>query len=259
MTETGPTPDESLDFSSAPAAPSALTCAGCQRSIADQYWTVGTAVICRDCQAKFEAGQSPASGLLSRSGRFSRAVLYGFGGMLLGSTVWYLVMKLANLEIGLIAILLGWLVAKGILKGSGNRGGRRYQVLAVLLTYLGIGTAYLPFAVEGALQNRATEVTSADTNAVTPRSDSVLTVEEQAPTAAAAKASSGSGVGALLGAIALLLWGVLSLPVLTLSADAGAAISLLIYGFALMKAWQQTAERRLTISGPFQVGAAPAT
>ncbi len=242
MTDTGSPADDALDFSHSETAASAPTCAGCRRSISDQYWTAGPAIICHDCQAKVAAGQSAPSSLIERSGRFSRALLFGFGGMLAGSTVWYLVMKVANLEIGLIAILLGWLVANGVLKGSGNRGGRRYQVLAVLLTYFGIGTAYLPFAVEASLQQTATtDAGGASTTGAT------------APEAASPAPRSTGFMGFLAG-IAFLIWGILSLPVLTLSGT-GAIISVLIYAFAIMKAWQLTAERRVAISGPFQIGA----
>ena len=67
----------------------------------------------------------------------------------------------ANIEAGLIALLLGFLVGKGVFAGSGRRGGRRYQFLAVTLTYLGIGVAYIPFALEGLRQSARASADSA--------------------------------------------------------------------------------------------------
>ena len=272
MTHPGSAAEDPLDFS-VPVTPTATlpVCSSCGTAISDQYWTAGPAVLCARCRETLAAGQSQASGLASRGRRFSRAALYGFAGMLAGSTVWYLVIKLADLQIGLIAILLGWLVAKGVLRGSGNRGGRRYQVLAVCLTYLGIGMAYFPFAVEAWLKDRpAAEVSrtldpppanaSADVATLAPaeaeaearRLDSVLAAEESAAAQTDGPRKS-PGIIGLVTAAGLMVWSILTLPVLVLG-DSGSIISVLIYGFALLQAWKLTAATRIEIGGPFQVG-----
>ena len=55
--------------------------------------------------------------------------------------------------IGYIALAVGWLVAKAIMKGSNGIGGRRYQVAAVLLTYAAISLAAVPI---GGLNTQST-------------------------------------------------------------------------------------------------------
>lgn len=158
MTAPGTAGDQPLDFT-APAVdkPSNPQCASCKAEIIDQYWSAGPAVLCGNCRDAVELGQTAPAAISARTGRFARALLFGLGGMLAGATVWYLIAKLANLQIGLIAILLGYLVGKGVFEGSGKRGGQRYQILAVILTYLGIGLAYLPFVLEG-MQGESTAV-----------------------------------------------------------------------------------------------------
>ena len=51
-------------------------------------------------------------------------------------------MALTNIEFGLMAIGVGWLVGKAVMKGSNMRGGRRYQILALVLTYFAITLSY---------------------------------------------------------------------------------------------------------------------
>ncbi len=158
MTTPEASPDEPLDFST--STTTTLTCAGCQGPLTDSYWSAGGAVLCADCKAAVEAGQQAAPDPLSRVARLTRATVFGLGGMLVGASVWYLVERFAQIRVGLIAILLGWLVGKAVFIGSGRRGGTHYQILAVVLTYLGFGAAYLPFLL-GAARERGTPLGSA--------------------------------------------------------------------------------------------------
>jgi hypothetical protein len=268
------TGDEPLDFTTPGSeATAAATCAGCKRTITDQYWSAGGAVLCAGCRAAIEEGQQVAPDVMSRAARFGRAVMFGFGAMLIGSAIWYGVAKLLKLEIGLIAILLGFMVGRAVFLGSGNRGGRRYQLLAVFLTYLGIGVAYAPFAIE-AMRDRAvasadspgTAVPSADgappvtsppAEALTAeeeatesrRLDSLLTAAERPATPAPIRPNPFVVAGVVLA-------GVLALPVIvTVGGLPGSLIGLLIYGFAIFQAWRMTAAHRVSFEGPFQIGA----
>jgi hypothetical protein len=72
---------------------------------------------------------------------FPRAILYGAGGALLGSLIYALVGLW--IEIGFVSILVGILVGNGMMNGSGGVGGRRYQVVAVILTYFAVTFAYV--------------------------------------------------------------------------------------------------------------------
>lgn len=273
MTATDPSAEAPLDFSAPAADTSAVTCSACQREITDQYWSAGSAVICESCKTAVEQGQQASTDVTSRTGRFGRALVYGLGGMLLGSAVWYAVAKLANLEVGLIAILLGFLVGRAVFIGSGRLGGRAYQVLAVVLTYLGIGVAYVPFALEAARDSASEVVASDSSTAVTTdslRPVAEMTAEDLSAEArrldsvvAAAEAREqqpreASGLGLFL-AVGVAIGAILTLPVLLIVGGfPGSVISILIYGFAMMEAWKLTKVARLEFSGPFRVGLADA-
>lgn len=267
MTAAGPTPDEPLDFET-PSPPSGgtVTCAACKQPVAGEYWTVDEAVLCGACKATVERSRQVPAGVASRAGRLGRATVLGLGGMLAGAAVWYAVAKLANLEVGLIAILLGWLVGKAVFRGSGYRGGRRYQVLAVALTYVGIGISYTPFAFAEMQRGWTADSTAfaRDSQAAArPLADSasdsvaVETAPSADTTAVTAAAATGKGTSVLVGLVALLAL-VAALPVLVVVTSLpGSLISALIYGFALHQAWQMTGAREIAFGGPFRVGGTP--
>jgi len=125
------------------AAPQPLACRGCQAAIPVEYYAVNGQVLCRAC----------ADGLRPRLGgtgsgmvRIGQAMLLGAGAALLGTAVYAGVMIFTNSEWALISIGIGWLVGQGVRKGSGNRGGWQYQVLAAFLTYTAICAAYAAVA-----------------------------------------------------------------------------------------------------------------
>jgi hypothetical protein len=71
--------------------------------------------------------------------RFPRSLGYGLTGAIIGSLI-YAVVGLW-IQIGFISILVGGMVGKGMMNGSRGVGGKRYQVTAVLLTYLSVSLA----------------------------------------------------------------------------------------------------------------------
>ena len=145
---TAPTPSDDLQFSTAePAAPltpgsdaAAVTCAECTRPIASHYYTAGGQTLCGDCKLKVERALAGEGS--SRAGRIGKSLALGFLAAVLGAAIWYGIAAAFNLEIGLVAILIGWMVGRAVQMGSGGRGGRRYQVAAALLAYLSIVMSY---------------------------------------------------------------------------------------------------------------------
>jgi hypothetical protein len=254
--------DQPISFDDAHAPATSVPCSRCERPLTE-YWTLDGAVLCESCAETLKEERTSSEGA---AGRVGKAFAFGLGGMLVGAGVWYGVAKITDYEIGIIAILLGWLVGKGIYAGSGRRGGIGYQVMAVLVTYFGIGCATLPFAMEEFAKQDVAVVDSAaapaaDSTPIAAMSDSQLDQEmrrldsaiaagksleeDAAPTAVA------FGVG-LLALVALTL----SLPVLVVMGG-GSVISVIIYGIALFEAWKLTKGTVPEISGPHPVGGAP--
>ncbi|HEX7240828.1 MAG TPA: hypothetical protein VF263_11215 [Longimicrobiaceae bacterium] len=157
MDQTTPAPAP-LQFDSAEPVATAdpqgrtVTCAGCAATLHDSYHTANGKLVCTGCRAELEAAKP--------SGGFLLALLYGTGAAAAGWAVYFAILKLAEMELGLIAILVGYVVGVAVSRGSGGRGGWLYQGMAVGLTYLAIVCTYVPLMMPE-LQRQSPEVPAA--------------------------------------------------------------------------------------------------
>jgi hypothetical protein len=124
----------------AAATPTAPTCVACKAAIVGSYHTVNGNLLCTACRQRLEAGWVGGQ----RSTRIAKALLLGTAGAVAGAGVYYAVLALTGYEIGLIAIVVGYLVGRGVRTGSGGRGGPGYQAMAMGLTYVAIVSTYVP-------------------------------------------------------------------------------------------------------------------
>jgi hypothetical protein len=137
------------------------------------------------------------------------------------------------------------MVGYSIRKGAGGQGGLRFQILAVVLTYLAVALAYTPVVISQVRANaaKATTAGSASTSAKPvppPRSAS-----PSAPRAIV-------GVAILVGLFA-------ALPIMIVAGSMPSGlISAIIIIIGMRQAWRMTAAPRFDIQGPYRVGAAPA-
>src|ERR1700722_18748556 len=69
---------------------------------------------------------------------FLQAILCGIGGAIFGAVLDGGFIALTHINIGYLALVVAWLVAKAMTIGSRGQGGSAYQVSAVLLTYLSV-------------------------------------------------------------------------------------------------------------------------
>jgi len=119
---------------------SALNCKLCRQPLENEYYDFGGATICAPCRDKIEQGRSADAG----SHRFVRSVGFGLAAAAAGAVVYALIVNLTGFEFGLMAVVLGYVVGKSVSVGSYHRGGRRYQALAMSLTYIAICVEYVP-------------------------------------------------------------------------------------------------------------------
>ena len=128
--------------SGAPPASPGVTCVVCGKSVGAEYYTANGKPVCESCRAVvMSAAATPRS-----AGPLLLAALFGIGAAIAGAAIYYGVIALAHVEIGIVAILIGYMVGWAVRKGAGGRGGRRFQILAVVLTYFSVGLAYSPLA-----------------------------------------------------------------------------------------------------------------
>src|SRR2546423_15633123 len=120
-----------------------VVCAACRVAIPGEYFDVNGHTFCGRCRATLEAAAATPRG----AAPLATAAVYGVGAGIAGAILDYAVMAVAHLEIGIIAVLIGYMVGYAIRKGARGRGGRRFQILAVALTYASIALAYTPLAL----------------------------------------------------------------------------------------------------------------
>ena len=235
MPDNGPPPSpHELQFQHAePIAEvgAGLVCVVFKQPVVGSYYQAqGQQTLCVLCAERMRAGMqaAPAMSLV-------RAALYGGGAALAGCALYAAVAIVLKAEIGLIAILVGWMVGKAIRHASYGYGGRRQQILAVLLTYFAITTSYIPVILYQAARNphrveqRQAQTADATTNA-RPRMS--------------------FGTAALF---LLVLTAVA--PFLSLTSGVSAWISLFIIFIGLQYAWKLTARREIVLTGPYQAEA----
>jgi hypothetical protein len=237
------------------------TCVACKRSIAHEYFAVSDKIVCPMCRDRLAA---ELAGGGSKVGRLSKATIFGIAAGFAGALVWYLVRLLTKMQIGLVAVAVGFMVGAAVRAGSGGRGGRGYQVLALILTWFAIGANYMPDIIKVFVDDYRTKHSTAVTSAVSPEGASTDKTESKAPTptvdaapAAAPAAPKRVGVGAALLAIILLIIVAVALSFIApILGNLTSPIGWIIVGFALWEAWKINAGRRVVITGPFTVGSA---
>ena len=133
---------EPLTFE-ASAAPGAATCQKCGTVLRGSYHMINERMACGPCRFAAEeqlSGGTGAAGL-------ARAIVFGAGAAVLGAAGYYAFVKLTNVEWALLTALVGLGVGMAVRVGSRGHGGRKFQVVALALTYFAMSGAYMPLIV----------------------------------------------------------------------------------------------------------------
>ena len=237
------TPVGSLQFDHVErdGAASSVTCAACGQPIATSYYEVNGNVTCQRCRNQVMAAWSRGSS----GGRFARALGLGFGAAVLGAGIYFGIAALTGYEFGLVAIVVGVLVGGAVRKGSNGRGGRRYQLLAMFLTYTAVVvTDSSLIARELKKEWRAQAASPA-----------AATAGVNASTDAALGTSPRPGPLAVAFGLALIIALAYAAPIMI---GITSPLHLLIAGFALYEAWKLNRGVALQVTGPYQAAARPA-
>lgn len=128
--------------------PAILPCAECKTLIRTAYFSLDGRPLCPRCSQPYREKIDRGTG----SAAMGRAVLYGTGSAVVGMIGVTLLLMVVNGFRIIASLGVAWLVATAIGKATANYGGRRYQVLAVSLTYLALGLAMLMPVVVAANQ-----------------------------------------------------------------------------------------------------------
>jgi len=246
------TPDQSLQFDHVERAGQTpgMACSICQRPIAASYYEINGKVTCVGCRGQIMAAWNRGSS----AQRFAKALGLGGAAAALGAGVYFGIEALTGYELGLVAVLVGLLVGAAVRKGSSGRGGWRYQLLAMFLTYSAVvATDSTLIARELRKELRArsdSAVVALDSSA--RRADSPAAAGA-AVTTAATTGHARPGLLALLFGIAFLLALAYAAPVII---GFSSPLHLLIAGFALYEAWKLNRGVALRVTGPYQASRA---
>ena len=216
-----------------------VACAMCQRAIADEYFDVNGQSVCDSCRAQLAQMAETPRGW----GLFAKAGIFGLGAAIAGAILYYAVIEVTNFEIGIVAIAIGYMVGWAVRKGTGGRGGRRFQVLALVLTYWAVGLAYTPVTFKQLAEEDTTQQEQAQ--------------EANASAPALNPAESPAEPVNIPVVVAFLLGLSLALPMLVVFGSLpGGLISGAIIAFGMQQAWRMTGVPALMISGPYRIAAA---
>ena len=114
-------------------------CATCNRLIVGKPKVVEGKESCVQCAAEAERSD-PAE----RRKAFASGLLFGTAAAVMGMTFCTLFGLLTKWDVNYTALFVGWLVAAGMMQGSGGLRGPRYQFASVILTYLAVSLSSIP-------------------------------------------------------------------------------------------------------------------
>src|SRR5438046_9406908 len=117
-------------------------CKSCQQPLSGAYFRINGLLACESCTRKLQA-QTPKD----THAIYVRGILFGVGGAVAGLILYSAFGIITGIEIGYVALAVGWLVGTAIKKGSNGVGGRRYQIAAVALTYAAVSLSAIPLGI----------------------------------------------------------------------------------------------------------------
>ena len=115
-----------------------LKCRQCEKTFepdADMEMTPRGA-FCRDCFNELAAEVECLVRRQSHGINYSSAVIGGLAGAAAGAAVWWGFTVVTKIQFGLVAIVIGVTVAKGILMATGGRRSRELQVISAVIAAL---------------------------------------------------------------------------------------------------------------------------
>ncbi|HEY2460294.1 MAG TPA: hypothetical protein VGI16_05785 [Candidatus Acidoferrum sp.] len=227
------------------SAPGGEKCKSCGQDLGARYYRISGALACERCaeRLKLEGPKDSHAALV-------RGLLFGFGGAIAGLILYAGFSIITGIQLGYVALAVGFIVAKAILLGTKGIGGRRYQVAAVLLTYAAVSLAAIPIAISQYKKARGEDTHHARTAA--PAASTADESVASGDAAAAAEEPVEVKEPVSMGSMIVRLTGIgLASPFLELQDPVHGVIGLVILFVGIRIAWQMTASKAVEILGPF--------
>jgi hypothetical protein len=263
-----------------------IQCSDCRSVSRTTYWALNERPVCAKCKQQYAERIQRATG----PGAMTRVLVQGILAALGGAIITAIGISIFGMTRILFSVGVGFLIGSVIKRANGGWPGRKYQVLAVALTYFALGLgAFTPTLLSfGAAKRelqRATADSLAAARARAAAADSASDDDPDKPEAGAtdelaAMADSmeaerskppvhktpeleGAEKLARLPLYAIVGGAVLMMITMPILANLqygiyAAGLGLLAFGFGMKKAWDLTEGGiELQLSGPFKVGEGP--
>ncbi|MBS1829756.1 MAG: hypothetical protein JST93_30935 [Acidobacteria bacterium] len=235
-----PTPPsvDSLQFQTADIAEKKPACSQCSTLLENEYYQLAGADICPACANAFQTGQQRPKQTWVMQG-----FLYGLGAAIGCSIVYAAIVWITNFELSLMAIVVGYVVGKAVLRGARGLGGRRCQMVAVALTYFSITTSYLPLMFKAFAEKAESEAKAAQKGKPPANPVRVEEVKQSREPMTAGGLAVGVGV--------LLVFSMVA-PFFGITEGFNGMLGLFIIFIGLHQAWKLTARDERLLMGPYQ-------
>ena len=117
-------------------------CSQCQTTIPEGAGVATeNAVFCHTCYKKLTDILEASIAEQSQNINYLNAVLGGLIGGLLAAGIWWGFTIVTNFQIGLVAVLIGWAVGKGVVTMTGGKRARSLQFISLAITLVSYSLA----------------------------------------------------------------------------------------------------------------------
>ena len=118
------------------------TCSQCQTIIPEGTGiATDSAVFCQPCYQELTRILEESLDEQGKNINFPGAIAGGLAGGMLAAGVWWGFTIVTKIQFGLVAVLIGWAVAKGIVAMSGGKRALPLQQISVLITFFSFAMA----------------------------------------------------------------------------------------------------------------------
>ena len=243
-----------------------LTCAMCGTPFRTEYFHVAEQPTCASCKGTLERANQNAAAQGRRAGILGRAFVFGLVAAIAGAILYYAVIALTGWEIGLVAIVIGFMVGFAVRKGSGGMGGRQFQWLAVILTYFAVGLAYSPLAFKCFSGGTGAKDSRSPIRRVRLPPASLATQPRRLAASAGPgddgsrgrRQSDSANTPGMMVALGITFLFIFALPVMYIAGSMPSGlISAMIIVIGMQQAWKMTAKPEVPISGPYRWARGP--
>lgn len=245
MADSFSNPTPQFDTAEYVGPPEADHCQFCHQPIAGNYYRVNGAIACSACA-------SISRNELARDthAAFTRSLLYGIGAAIAGMILYATFEIMTGIIIGYVSLAVGWMVGKAMMKGSGGTGGRRYQLVAALLTYAAVSLAAVPVLIHYAREHQRPHQSQQQNLAAEQHQ-----LESESGQTPEPRPRQRINIGPVLGR--LVLFGLASPFIEVVGNPFGGLIGLLILFIGIRIAVRMTAGHPAQVFGPFNAAVPP--